>query len=37
MSGADAADLIVLAVYLPVQILMCVRVPHYIRTGRWFR
>jgi hypothetical protein len=37
MSGSDMANLIIVAVYLPVQLFMCVRIGHYMRTGRWFR
>lgn len=36
MSGADIANLIIIAVYLPVQALASWSATHYIRTGRWF-
>jgi hypothetical protein len=37
MSRADIATLVIAAIYLVVQVFMCIRFDHYVKTGRWFR
>jgi hypothetical protein len=37
VSGADIANVVIALVYIVVQVILCLRIGHYVKTGRWFR
>lgn len=37
MSKWDVLNLTIAGIYLILQTLLCCRLPHYFRTGKWFK